>query len=396
MHLAPRATDRPAPRFGVAPHAGRLRIMLAFAAVLLLAGPADAAGIIATSARGTPPLKSIDVLEFAPDGTLLLGDSRGGAIVAVALDAAATGPASTTTPAGVAGIDAKLAAAAGLATDGLEIRDLAVHPQSQTIVIAALRQADKAPLLFSLQAEGVVRLVDLTDVTYARVALPDSGGGARRLTDIAWAGDRLIAAAATAEEFASKIFVCPAPLEHDAEGTFHAAETFHVAHNRWETKAPMSVLMPYEHGGRRFIVGAFACTPIVRYPLDALAPDATVKGSSVLELGSGNRPLDMFTYEKDGRGYVLVSTFRFHHERKPFGPSPYWTVRFERSLLDEQDALNEQALRRLKGDRPASDRVRMVESFHGVVQMDRLGAEQVAVLREAAGGGYDLDVLPLP
>lgn len=351
--------------------------------------------VLARSARGTPPLGSVDVITFAPDGTLLVGDGKGAAIIAIALDPAVTGDVGAVLPAGVARIDEQLAAAAGVAADGLEIRDLAVHPRSQAVCLAALRQADKAPLLFMLRPDGSLRPIDLADVTYARVSLPATDGP-RRLTDVAWAGDRLIAAAATAEEFASKIFVCPVPLEHEAEGTFHSAETFHVAHNRWETKAPMSVLMPYEHAGRRFVVGAFACTPIVRYPLDSLAPDAVVKGASVLEIGSGNRPIDMFTYEKEGRAHVLVSTFRFHHERKPFGPSPYWTVRFDRSLLDEQVDLDEKALRRLKGDEPASDRVRMIESFHGVVQMDRLGPDHVAVLREAAGGGFDLDVLPLP
>ena len=28
-----------------------------------------------------------------------------------------------------------------------------------------------------------------------------------------------------------------------------SAETYHVAHGRWETKAPMSVLIPFKEGG---------------------------------------------------------------------------------------------------------------------------------------------------
>ncbi|MBC7819134.1 MAG: hypothetical protein IAG10_19770 [Planctomycetaceae bacterium] len=116
----------------------------------------------------------------------------------------------------------------------------------------------------------------------------------------------------------------------------------------------------------------------------------------MIDLGSGNRPLDMFLYEKDGKEYVLSNTFRFHHERKPFGPSPYWTVKFESGLLAESDNINEKAINRLKGDADATPRIQLVESFHGVMQMDRLGANQVVVLRTVDGKRVDFEVLPLP
>ena len=143
--------------------------------------------------------------------------------------------------------------------------------------------------------------------------------------------------------------------------------------------------MPFTEGGKTYVVGAFACTPVVKYPLDALSPDAKVKGTSVIELGSGNRPLDMFTYTKDGKEYVLANTLRFHHEKRPFGPSPYWTVRFERSLLGEEENVNEKALLRLNRRlQPATPRIVMVDGFHGVVQMDRLGETEALVLKQNA------------
>src|SRR5258705_240383 len=79
-------------------------------------------------------------------------------------------------------------------------------------------------------------------------------------------------------EIASKIFVTQTPIKHDAPGELHSAETYHVAHGRWETKAPMSVILPYQENGKNYVVGAFACTPVVKYPLDALTPNAKVKG----------------------------------------------------------------------------------------------------------------------
>ena len=208
--------------------------------------------------------------------------------------------------------------------------------------------------------------------------------------------DKLVAGVGANDAFASKIFVAQTPLRHDAAGELHAAETFHVQHNKWETKSPMSTIMPFTENGKTYVAGAFACTPVVKYPLDSLSPGAQVKGKSVLELGSGNRPLDMFTYVKDGKEYVLSNTFRFHHERRPFGPSPYWTVRFDRDLLDEEENVNEKALFRLKGNEPATPKVVLVENYHGVRQMDRLGESEAVVLRETSDKKLELAILPLP
>lgn len=365
----------------------------AIAAVLLCCSVVQAK-VFETSTHGKPEIKSIQVLGFGPEGTLLIGDGAGATIFAIETNEKS----STAVPAKVEGILAKLAGRVGAPSDGVEILDLAVHPTANIVYIAARKQDDKANLIFTLSPGGEIGLLNLDSVKYARVTLPTlSGAALTKITDVAWIDDKLLAAAGTSEAFASKIFICPTPLKHDAAGELHSAETYHVAHGKWETKAPMSVILPYKENNKTYVVGAFACTPVVKYPLDELTtPDAKVKGISVIELGSGNRPLDMFAYEKDGKEYVLANTFRGHHAKKPFGPSPYWTVRFERDLLGENEAVNEKALLRLKGDAPATDRIKMIETFHGVTQMDRIGANQAVVLKEAEGGRLDLDVAALP
>jgi hypothetical protein len=115
----------------------------------------------------------------------------------------------------------------------------------------------------------------------------------------------------------------------------------------------------------------------------------------VIELGSGNRPLDMLLYEKDGTSYVLANTFRFHHAKKPFGPSPYWTVRFEQSLLSESDNVDEKAQRRLAGSKPVTDKIQMIEAFHGVTQMDLLNETHAVVLRKT-DSDFNLEAVLLP
>lgn len=361
---------------------------------LALASTANVqAGVLGKTTQGKPALKRIDALEFGPDGVLFLGDGAGAQIFAIRTTEK---PGAPKLPAKLAGINARLAEKLGAKPDGIEILDFAINPSSGAAYFAIRKQDDKTYLVMSLRGEEL-GLVDLDNVAYARIPLPagDSAPVAK-ITDIAWADDRLVAGATANEEFASKIFLIRAPLNNEEAGELHSAETYHVAHRRWETKAPMSVILPFREEGQTWLAGAFSCTPVVKYPLDSLQPGAKVKGTSVLEIGSGNRPLDMFTYEKDGKEYILASTFRFHHEKKPFGPSPYWTVRFERSLLAEQEAVNEKALQRLAGGEPSSPRVQMIEAYHGVMQMDRLGKTEAAVLRAGENGAIDLEVLPLP
>ncbi len=360
--------------------------------LLAIATVADA-GVLGKTVQGKPALKRIDVIDFGPEGVLFIGDGTGAQIFAVQT---VDKPGAPKLPAKIAGINARLAEKLGAKADGIEILDFTINPATGTACFAVRKQDDKTYLVMTLRGDQI-GLLDLDNVTYARIPLP-SGDSApvAKITDIAWADGRVVAGATANEEFASKIFLARAPLNNDEAGEIHSAETYHVSHKRWETKAPMSVILPFQEGGQTWLAGAFACTPVVKYPLDSLQPGAKVKGASVLELGSGNRPLDMFTYEKDGKEYILANTFRFHHEKKPFGPSPYWTVRFERSLLSEQEAVNEKAALRLTGDEPTNPRVQMIPSYSGVMHMDRLGASDAAVLRAGENGVIDFEVLPLP
>jgi hypothetical protein len=351
--------------------------------------------VLGKTTQGKPALKRIDVLEFGSDGVLFIGDGLGAQIFAVQTADKPAAPA-TAAKTRIAAINARLAEKLGAKPDGIEVIDFAVSPATGVTYFAVRKQDDKSNVIMTL-AGDTIGLLDLDNVKYARVALPPGDSSpVAKITDIAWADDRIVAGATANEEFASKIFIARAPLNHEEAGEIHSAETYHVAHRKWETKAPMSVIMPFRENNQTYVAGAFACTPVVKYPIDSLQPGAKVKGTSVLELGSGNRPIDMFTYEKDGKEYILANTFRFHHEKKPFGPSPYWTVRFERSLLAEKDAVNEKALQRLTNGEPGTPRVQLIEAYHGVMQMNRVGADKAAVLRTGENGAIDFEVLPLP
>ena len=367
---------------------------IAAALCLAVAAPAWAdSEVVASTVKGDPGIRSIDVLGFAPGGVLLVGDGRAAQVVAIM-----TGDVKPAAPlaARIEGFDAKIAGRLGVGAKDVEIIDLAVNPASGRAYVAVRRQTDKLPVILTVDGGGRIEELPLKDVEHARIPLPQGEQApVSKVTDVAWAGNRLLAAARANEAFASKIFAADGPIRHGAEGALVSAETYHVAHGKWETKAPMSVLMPFEEAGTAYVVGAFTCTPVVKYPVDAIRPGAKVKGISMIELGSGNRPIDMVTYVKDGKRHVLMNTFRVHHAKKPFGPSPYWAARFDADLLAGRDKVNENAVRRLEGDAPATDRIDLVEAYHGVTQLDLLDERRALVVR-ATAAGLDLEPLPLP
>jgi hypothetical protein len=374
-----------------------LACLLFAAFTSLTSNAADAPKVLHNPVKGTPEIGKIDVISFAPNGTLLIGDAAKSQILAIE-----TGDTQEVTGDYqlVPGIQKKIAGLVGAPEKGIEIIDLAINPDSRRLYLAVRKQDDNAHLILTMTPDGMIEHFQIKDVNYVRVPIPQgTEAPINTLTDVTWARDRIVAAARCKEEFASKIFAAEAPLRHDASGQMYSAETYHVAHGKWETRAPMSVLIPYEEeDGSLYIVGAFSCTPVVKYPIESLQPGAKIKGISMIELGSGNRPLDMFAYNKsengDGNASVLTNTFRFHHEKRPFGPSPYWACRFDQDLLSAKDT-NEAAIRRLKGNDPATDKIELAEPFHGVVQMDRLDNQNALALRETETG-LELVTLALP
>jgi hypothetical protein len=211
------------------------------------------------------------------------------------------------------------------------------------------------------------------------------------VTDLAWGKDSIVVAGQSSEEFANKIYQIPAPLAHGENADFFSAETYHVAHRKWETKAPIQSFIPWEEDGEFYIVGAFACTPIAKFPIGDLESGTKIKGTSVVELGSGNRPRDMFTYEKDGEEWLVTNTQRF--KENLFGPSKYWAARVKLKYLDADspDDTNENAARRDTNapDGPEAKGIEVVDSLFGAVIVSQLENAEVVVMRETDPGNED-------
>lgn len=371
------------------------------AATLLLTGfcaTASAANSAAAKHFKNPQtsglkLSSIGALNFGPDGLLLIAEPRAAAIIAV--DTGDTGPLRKLAKP-LEKVDELLGARLGVPAKNVKIIDMAVNPASGRIYFALLRQPGNTPVILTVGPDGAIDPLKLDELSHVQVPFPQKDGvKIGNISDVAFAKDRILAAGQSNEEFSSKIFVFPLPLTHQQSGQVFSAETYHVSHRKWETRAPIRSFIPLEDGGKHYVVGAFACTPIAKFPLDDIQSGANIQGTSVVELGSGNRPLDMFTYESGGKKWVVTNTQRFHANL--FGPSKYWGLRLTVDFLTENDAskINEKAARRNVKEKSGPAGMEIVDGLFGAVEVDKLSDRDMVVLREN-GEHFNLEVAPLP
>jgi hypothetical protein len=364
-------------------------------ALLALATTAAQAQTLKNPEQGKPDLKSIEVLSFSPDGVLLIGDGKGKQLVAVETgDNTKVAWAKTE----FADITTMLAERLGAGAKDIQILKFAVNPASQKAYFAVRMLALKKDLVLTLDGNSKVQELPLDNVKFVTVPLP-ADANVTSVTGVCWANDRVLVTALSKDTFANKCFSIMAPLGHDGSCGSFSTETFHVAHNKWETAAPIRTMMPYEENGKHYLVGTFTCTPIVKYSLEDLAAGAKVKGTSVIELGQGNTPQYMFTYEKGGKKFILMNAQRMGQMQKsnPVGPSEFWTAKVDFTILREMDKVNNQALWRTTGkaNMSTTDRAQIVPTFHGVTHMAPLDADRALVLRKD-GQAVSLQVLALP
>lgn len=358
--------------------------------VVLLAVNVSAQSPLKSPMVGNPELKSIEAIAFGPNGLLLIG---GGAQV-VAVETGDTKP-TTWSMTEIANIDQVLAGKLGLTAKDIEVRKLAVNPASRKAYVALQSLKTKANVILIIDGAGNVAEFPLDNVKYNSYTLAAPKVSITKVTDIAWAGSKIVASTQATDKFtASRVFTIN-PAAKDGSPTQISTKTFHVGHNKWETHAPLRVLMPFVESGRTSVVGSFTCTPVVRYELDNAKNDDQIIGRSVVELGTGNTPRSMFSYERDGKKYILVSVGR-NNKQPAFGfPSAYWVARVDAELLNETTYINEKAPWRVGGKNLVGDRVQVAKEYFGVQQMDKLDATRALAIVETKGA-LSLRALPLP
>jgi len=365
-------------------------LLLAVAAVAVAFGAATAGEVLEKTETGSPKIQSIDAIAFAPDGTLLIGDSKGSQFVAIATKDTT---AKKFTAKAIEKFEEKIADKLGTKAEKITFGGLAVNPASGTTYVV-VKNAGKS-VLITVDGDGKIGEVTFDKVDHVAVPLPKN----TLITDLAYTKGRILVSAQDKEAFKSAVHSIPTPLDPSKKKAISFnTETYHVAHKAWETKAPMSTLIPLERNGKQYVVGAFACTPIVRYALDEVK-EGKVVGNSVIELGHGNRPQGMFAYSgKDKKQYLLVNSYRNPKFGKKIGPSEYWVARVDMVVFDVgEDKVNKKAEWRVEPGttNPTSDKVKVVDAYSGTRYMDKLNDTHAVAIRED-GKSFRFEALELP
>lgn len=322
-------------------------------------------------------IKSITALTFGPDGVLFVGDSKTATVFAVSLPDAKSKTAAT--PIQVKNIDQKIAAALGTEKANITIMDMAVNPISKKLYIA-VQNSDGTPVLLKLDGEKI-EAVSLKDLKFTFIVLnnppaedaKDQRGRSLRMStisDLGYDDGKLLVSGLSNHEFSSSFKSIPYPFTSKQDEA--TLEIYHTAHGRFETAAPIKTFTTARINNKKYLVASYTCTPLVLFSMDELKPGMHVKGRTVAEMGSGNTPIDMISFQEGSESFLLMA-----NTAHPVARVDYKNIAaFEGNLTEPVHGtagVNFKAT-------PTSN----------VLQMDKLNESQVVMLQKQTNGDVDL------
>ncbi len=367
----------------------RFAIFLAGSLMLLFPLAGSAQEHLSTLSSGPVELKFAGPLTFGPDGVLFVGDPMSASIYA--LDTGDRDSAALKPDFHVDAINEKVAAALGASVDVVTINDLAVNPISGTPYLSVSRGngPDAGAVILKLAPDGTVSELELKDIPHAVAELPnppgeddkDRRGRSRRMisiTDLALIDNQLVVAGLSNEEFSSNLRAIPYPFADDVSGT--ALEVYHGAHGQYETSAPVRTFTAITLDNEPYVVAAYTCTPLVRFPLNEVTSGEKIRGTTVAELGNWNSPLDMFVYEQGGQSYILMAN------------TARGMMKISTEGMTREEGITEPVTRGGTAGQPYET----IEDLKNAVQLDRYGPQHAMVILQQESGQQDLKVVPLP
>jgi hypothetical protein len=358
------------------------RVLLLAALVAASAVIGRAADLTTGMAKGTPELKSAGPATFAPQGILLVGDTAGAQIFAIATGDKSAGSPSEAIK--IEKIDEKIAGLLGTSPKEILINDLAVNPEtgSTFLTVSRGRGPQATPVIVRVDSSGKLGEFSTKDALFSSAPIPSvpSNEKARQevTTDLQFTGGQIIVAGLSNEEFASQLRVIPFPFAKTEGGT--SVEIWHAAHGKFETRSPVRTFAVFDVGGQPNVLAAYTCTPLVRFPLSDLKPGSKIKGTTIAELGNRNRPLDMIVYQKEGKDYLLMAN------------SARGVMKVDVQKIDETDGVTEA----VKGGGTAGLPYDTIKDLKGVVQLDKLDKDHALLLVQSDSGSLNLESVQLP
>lgn len=261
---------------------------------------------------GNPEIASINQLNFGPQGILFVGDSKNATIYA--LDTKDTNAKDKAEEINMGEVDSKIASALGTTVEKVKITDMAVNPISKAVYFGVSTEGG-IPVLLKLDGEKF-KSVPLGEIGYSKMELSDPVAvdakdhrerplRAWAISDLKYHDGKILVSGLSNKEFGSTFRSIPFPF-NDAQD-YASLEIYHAAHGKYETQSPIKTFDVVQLDGEAYLMASYTCTPLVLFPMKELKNGVHSKGRTVAELGSGNSPLDMVSFEKEGKRYFVMS-----------------------------------------------------------------------------------------
>lgn len=346
---------------------------------LILANSDDlrpASSLTANFVTGNPEIASIDQMSFGPEGLLFLGDSKNAAVYAV--DTKDVGSKAEGEELRIEDFDTKIAASLGTTADQVKIKEMVVNPISKKIYFG-VQTADGSPVLLRVKGEGFEH-IPLNDVSYSKIALTDPIAADAKdkwdrslrtwaISDLKYHKGKVLVSGLSNKEFGSTFRSIPFPFTDSQD--YASLEIWHAAHGAYETHAPIKTFDIIQLDNVDHLMASYTCTPLVLFPLETLADGKHTKGRTVAELGAGNSPLDMISYEKGGQTYFLMSNSN----------RPVMRIKYD-DIANFKETMTEPVPVFAETEGVPYDNL----PFPYVLQMDKLDATNVVYLQRTSDG----------
>ncbi len=256
--------------------------------------------------------KSATVLEFGDANTLFVADSDAGQINAYTIANVPDSSAPSKPRAyNLNHFGAQIADQLKVDRSSLIFHDVAVHPVTNEAFVSLSAKTDsgKTPFVVRVNQDGKISLVDLagkhTTATLSGAAddsvvfwreIPASTFA---ITDLDYVDGELFVSGLSTGEFSSTLRKIPYPFDENAQTS--SIEMYHALHDQNETRAPIRAMTVVDLDGVKTVIAAYTCTPLVAIAADDLDDGKHVVGKTIAELGYGNTPLDIVSFNSVSR-----------------------------------------------------------------------------------------------
>jgi hypothetical protein len=354
-----------------------MKKIIAAMSLVLLASISFANDIATGFVKGNAEIQSINAIDFSPEGVLFIGDSQSGKVIAIKIDDAAA----ETHSIEIKYLDNLLSSLLGARIGDITINDMTVNPVSKKVYLA-VSTVNGGNLL--LKSTGkTFENVDLTDVMFSSTSLVDAigvdskdrrGNSMRKwaISDLQYYKGKVMVSGLSNAEFSSSLRSIDFPFNDKQH--YSSLEIYHASHAQYETHSPIKTFMPYNIGGKDYAIASYTCTPLVLFPIDELTPGTHTKGKTVAELGNRNTPLDIISYKKGDKEYLLMA----NSSRALMKIDPEVIGAFPTSLSTPVQGSATSGI----------DFINM--PYVNILQLDKMDDEHVVAIQRKANGDLDL------